>query len=223
MSRRPATVLVVDDEASITDMLYEDLTQEGYDCVTAGTGGEALKQLTVHGADLVLLDLKLPDFYGMEILREIKSTHPEMAVIVITSYGDIDTAVEAIRIVATDFIIKPFELDRINRGVAAALQDGRDPANTATFEEKNHDSAKQPTDWIRYMDDIARGVETKLDSQTDYLMMKAIIERTESTARNLGIPDSHIEDWVSQKRRHIERVNTLDIIIDKLEKRPAAP
>jgi FixJ family two-component response regulator len=216
MSRRPATVLVVDDEVSVTDMLYEDLTQEGYDCITAGTGGEALQKLSAHGADVVLLDLKLPDFYGMEILREIKSTRPEMAVIVITSYGDIETAVEAIRIGATDFIIKPFELDRINRGVADALQTDPAPTSMATSEEKSRDSTERPTDWIRYLDDIARGVETKLDSQTDYLMMKAIIERTESTARNLGIPEPHIEDWVSQKRRHIERVNTLDIIMDKL-------
>jgi FixJ family two-component response regulator len=172
---------------------------------------------------VVLLDLKLPDFYGIEVLRKMKAAYPEMAVIVITSYGDIETAVEAMRIGATDFIIKPFELDRINRSVAAALQTEPASISTATPEEEKNDSAKRPTDWVRYMDDVARGVETKLDSQTDYLMMKTIIDRTESIAQNLGIPVHHIEDWVSQKRSHIERVNTLGIIIDELEKKPAAP
>lgn len=219
MSGRPTTVLVVDDEISVTDILYEDLTEEGYDCITAGTGGDALQQLSAHDADVALLDLKLPDLYGMEVLRKMKSAHPAMAVIVITSYGDIETAVEAMRIGATDFIIKPFELDRINRSVAAALQTDPTSNNNPSAEEKTSDSAEQQTDWIRYLDDIACGVETKLDSQTDCLMIKTVIERTESIARNLGIPEYQVEDWVSQKRRHIERINTLGIIIDKLEKK----
>ena len=223
MSRRQTTVLVVDDEISVTDILYEDLTQEGYDCITAGTGGDALQQISAHKADVVLLDLKLPDFYGIEVLREMKSAHPEMAVIVITSYGDIETAVEAMKIGATDFIIKPFELDRINRSVAAALQTEPASRNNPTAEEKISAAAEQQTDWVRYLDDIARGVETKLDSQTDCLLMKAVIDRTESIARNLGIPEYQVEDWVSQKRRHIERINTLGIIIDKLENKPVAP
>ncbi len=223
MSRRPTTILVVDDEVSVTDMLYEDLTQEGYDCITAGTGGDALQQLSAHNAELVLLDLKLPDFYGMEVLREMKSAHPEMAVIVITSYGDIETAVEAMKTGATDFIIKPFELDRVNRSVAAALQTDSASRSTSAAEGEPSTPAEQQTDWIPYLDDIARGVETKLDSQTDCLMMKTVIDRTESIARNLGIPEYQVEDWVSHKRRHIERINALGIIINKLEKKPVAP
>lgn len=212
MPNRPTTILVVDDEVSVTDMLYEDLTEEGYNCITAGTGGDALQKLSANEADVALLDLKLPDLSGMEILREIKSAHPETAVIIITSYGDIETAVEAMKIGAMDFIIKPFELDRINRSVATALQ-----TETAG---KDDDLEEQQTDWVRYLDDIARGVETKLDSQTDCLMMKTVMERTEAIAQNLGIPEHHIEDWVNQKRRHIERINTLGVIIDKLEKKP---
>lgn len=221
MGHRQATILVVDDEVSVTDMLYEDLTEEGYDCITAGTGGDALQKLSVHEADVALLDLRLPDFYGMEILRKIRSAHPKTAVIVITSYGDIETAVEAMRIGANDFIIKPFELDKINRSVATALQADPGSRSTSTTEETSA-SAEQQADWIRYLDDIARGVETKLDSQTDCLMMKTVIERTRSIAQNLGIPEHHVEDWVDQKRRHIERINTLGVIIDKLEKKLVA-
>jgi len=210
MNRKPTTILVVDDEVSVTDMLFEDLTEEGYNCITAGTGGDALQRLTVNEADVALLDLKLPDSSRMEVLREIKSAHPKTAVIIITAYGDIETAVEAMRIGAADFITKPFELDRVNHSVATALQS----AGTSDG------YAEHQTDWVRYLEDIACGVETKLDSQTGCLMIKTVIERTESIARNLGIPEQHIEDWVNQKRRHIERIYTLDVILDKLEKNP---
>ena len=125
---------------------------------------------------------------------------------------NIETAVEAMKIGAADFITKPFNLDRVNHSVATALQS----ASAGTSD----DYAEQQTDWVRYLEDIACGVETKLDSQTGCLMIKTVIERTESIARNLGIPEPHIEDWVNQKRRHIERIYTLDVILDKLEKNP---
>ncbi len=223
MQHKPTTVLVVDDEASVTDMLYEDLTEEGYDCITASTGGDALQRLAVNEADVALLDLRLPDLYGIEVLQEIKSTHPETAVIIITSYGDIETAVEAMKIGATDFIIKPFALERINRSVAAALHTASASISMSLPAGKSDDAAREETDWMRYLHDIACGVETKLDAQTGYLMTITVIERTVAIARNLGIPENYIEDWVSQRRKHIKRINALDIIIDKLEETPVAP
>ena len=110
-------VLIVDDERSITDLLSEDLAREGYHCVEVLTGEDALEKLSMNKFDIALLDLKLPGISGMDVLREAILTHPETPIIVVTGSGDIQTAVEAMKIGAADYITKPFELEKVNRAI----------------------------------------------------------------------------------------------------------
>lgn len=103
-------ILVVDDELDMLNLLKRSLEPDlGCTVVTAATGEEALNLLSQDGYDLVLADIKMPGMGGLELLQSIGAEYPELTVIMMTAYGDIDIAVEAMKLGAYDFITKPFE------------------------------------------------------------------------------------------------------------------
>jgi DNA-binding NtrC family response regulator len=107
-------ILVVDDEAPIREMIKKGLTQMGgFSVEVAQNGKEAIEKLEKDIFDLVLTDLKMPEMDGLELLKNIKGTRPEVMVILMTAYGSIETAVEAMRIGANDYITKPIDLNEL--------------------------------------------------------------------------------------------------------------
>ena len=100
-------ILVVDDEINIRGALVTLLEKKHYEVQGAGTGEEALEQLEAVRTDLVLTDLKMPGMGGMEFLRQLKQKWPDTEVLVMTAFGSIDTAVEAMRCGAYDYINFP--------------------------------------------------------------------------------------------------------------------
>ena len=115
-------ILVVDDEINIRGALVTLLEKKGYQVRGAGTGEEALEQLETATADLVLTDLKMPGMGGMEFLRRLKQKWPDTEVLVMTAYGSIDTAVEAMRCGAYDYLTKPIDRERFPLAVEKALE-----------------------------------------------------------------------------------------------------
>ncbi len=222
MQSEQAAILVVDDERSVTDLLSDDLAEEGYICATATTGEEALKRLSVDNFNVMLLDLRLPGISGMDVLREAKSNCPETVVIVITAAGDAQTAVEAMKIGAVDYITKPFELERVNSSVEAVLKAKTVWSCGLTPKEERAKATSEETDWMHYLDAIAAGVECRLDSFTGHMMTLTVIERTVTIARSLDIPNGRIEKWADVRRRDIEKVKTLDRLLEKIEPGPVA-
>ncbi|HER43806.1 MAG: sigma-54-dependent Fis family transcriptional regulator [Candidatus Krumholzibacteriota bacterium] len=116
-------ILLVDDEDTIRLFLEKTLREEGYEALTAATGEEALELAWKELPDLVLLDLKLPDMSGIDVLGRIKESVPEIGVIMLTAFGDIETAVSAIKKGAFDFVSKPVNLEQLlltlEKGLAA--------------------------------------------------------------------------------------------------------
>lgn len=116
------SILVVDDEISVRDSLVKVLSKVGYITRTAGSGNEALAILDGHHTDIVLSDLKMPDGDGFELLRSIKKSHPAVEVILLTGYGTVEKAVEAMKEGAYDFITKPFKKAMILTTVERAIE-----------------------------------------------------------------------------------------------------
>lgn len=102
-------ILIVDDEPSNRRTLEVLLSRSGYSVSSASNGREALDTFTTQLPDIILTDLKMPEMDGMTLLQEVKTTHPEIEVIMCTAYGSIDTAVEAMKIGAWNFITKPIK------------------------------------------------------------------------------------------------------------------
>jgi two-component system response regulator AtoC len=106
-------VLVVDDEHLIRWSLEQNLKKQGYDVLTAGSGEDAMRLVREEQPDLVLLDIQLPGISGMEVLEKIKEFDDEIIVIMVTAHGGLETAVNAMRVGAYDYINKPFNLDEV--------------------------------------------------------------------------------------------------------------
>jgi len=115
-------VLLVDDEDTIRLFLEKTLKDEGYEALTAATGEEALELTRSELPDLILLDLKLPDINGIEVLQRVKEEVPEVSVIMLTAFGDIETAVSAIKKGAFDFVSKPVNLEQLLLAVEKGLE-----------------------------------------------------------------------------------------------------
>ena len=114
-------ILVVDDEDIVRTSCSRALSPEGYEVRLAKNGVEGLKMASEERFDLVLTDLKMPDMDGIEVLRIIKEQWPETAVIIVTGYQTVDTAVKAIKLGAYDYIEKPFTPDALISAVAEAM------------------------------------------------------------------------------------------------------
>ncbi len=116
------SILIVDDEKNIRLTLSQALEAPEVEADTAANGEEALAKLKAKEFDLILLDLKMPGMDGMEVLRRVREFRPDIRVIILTAYGTIESAVEAMKLGAVDFIQKPFSPDEI-RGLVSRVID----------------------------------------------------------------------------------------------------
>jgi len=121
-SAQSGRILVVDDEWNIRDVLSNILQAQGYEVDCAEDGEEGIAKIDENDYDIVITDLKMPKVSGMEVLRHLQSTSSSTLGIVATGYGSIESAVEALRTGAYDYITKPFHLDEIKSRIQKARE-----------------------------------------------------------------------------------------------------
>ncbi len=119
---RKAKIMVVDDEHLIRWSLEQNLMKPGYEVLTAGNGEDALKLVREEQPELVLLDIHMPGISGLEVLEKVKEFDDEIIVIMVTAHGGLETAVNAMRMGAYDYINKPFNLDEMGIVIKKALE-----------------------------------------------------------------------------------------------------
>ncbi|HEY5512297.1 MAG TPA: sigma-54 dependent transcriptional regulator [Geomonas sp.] len=118
----PPKILIIDDDSSLRRVLEYNLQQEGYDVVTAADGENGLKLFAEKSPAVVITDLKMPGMGGFQLLSAIKERSPATVVIVLTAFGAIDTAVEAMKLGAFDYLTKPFNREELKLTVRKGLQ-----------------------------------------------------------------------------------------------------
>ena len=119
------SILVIDDEESMRLALSETLSRSGHQVDCVSNGYDALKKVQSSSLKLIITDVRMPKMDGMEVLQEIKKLSPQIPVIMITAYGTIHNAVEAMKKGAVDYILKPFSFEELNAVVERALVNGK--------------------------------------------------------------------------------------------------
>jgi len=225
MVGKNSSILIVDDDPTVSDLLYEELSERGCRCSTVLDGTAALAQLATQDFDVVLLDIRLPGVSGMEVLKIMQTTYPNTTAIMVTAVNNIDVAVEAIKLGASDYIVKPFDLERVHgsiRMASKAKQDScgrRDDKTPLSVEYEENQSRVDK--WIRCIDAIARGVEARLDEHLGY--SATVSRETIHVARQLDIRQKQIKRWVTMRsERNVKRNARIKSALDKLQRSPLA-
>ncbi len=159
----PGKILIVDDEPFNLDLLEQELSDLGYVVVRAASGRQALSEIDKIAPDLVLLDYLMPEMNGIEVLHTLRKSQNDLPVVMITAYGTIDRAVEAIKAGADDFITKPF-----------------DPEHLALVVRKNLERARLRSDVEFYAEEL--GGRHHLVSGTSEAMRQVISEARKAAA-----------------------------------------
>jgi DNA-binding NtrC family response regulator len=118
----PVKILVVDDEVGVRELCQRILKKKGYVVHLVENGAEALEILQKNKYDLAIVDLKMANVDGMEVLKEVKENYPETDVIIITGFGTIRSAVEAIQQGAANYLPKPFDIEELHGMIRDCLQ-----------------------------------------------------------------------------------------------------
>jgi len=127
-------ILLVDDEESILKSLCRNFEQEGYNVTTASSGEEAVEKIQAHHFDIVVTDLSMPGLDGIAVLVESKKHNPDIGAIILTGYGDTSSAIEALRLVADDYVLKPCDSEELLLRIARILKN-KEAFQKVTFYE----------------------------------------------------------------------------------------
>jgi two-component system response regulator RegA len=139
MTRLVPTILVVEDDDAFRKVLVTALDQRGYDVQGVSDGESALRVARKESPEMAVVDLRLPDLSGLDVVRELKAIDPSTSIVVLTGYGSIATALEAVRLGAVHYLTKPTDADRVlaafEMGLAARPRDlPTDPPSLARVE-----------------------------------------------------------------------------------------
>ena len=132
-TQRPR-LLVVDDDRAILTLIGTIALAEGFDVATTVSGEDAMKQLRERPSDLVLVDLRMPGITGLDVLRAIREANARVKVVLMTGFGTIDAAVEAVKLGAMDFLTKPFDLPRLRQLLAGVREEAEQRRAVLTME-----------------------------------------------------------------------------------------
>ncbi len=117
-----SSILLIDDEKVLLEAVSDDLKESGYKVTTAVSGEEGLKSFKMLQHDLAIIDLKMEGMDGLEVSRQIKLINPETPIMILTGYGSMETAIEAIRLDLDDYVIKPVNRDELIEKIRRCLE-----------------------------------------------------------------------------------------------------
>jgi putative nucleotidyltransferase with HDIG domain len=220
------TILIVDDDASVRDVISVLLREEGYGCTCIDSAEAALKHLEKEEVHLVISDMKMPGHDGLWLLDQLRRTYTETAVIMLTGYGDTESAVECLRRGATDYLLKPPRVTDLIRAIERALAKRRIELARRRYQRRLEKRVKEKTAELSialrnvegaYQNTLlalvaaldAREHETSDHSQR-------VVRYTVAVAKNLGIRDQELDDIARGALLHdIGKIGVPDAILLK--------
>ena len=206
------TVLVIDDEEVMREILESLLTQEGYRVKLATSGQEGLEIAGREPVDLAIVDVMLPDRSGIEVLDELKKSDPELVVVMITAFASVETAIEAMKRGALDYVTKPFKNDEVRVVVANGMKQRRLVDENRTLKEALHD--RQRFEFLvgksSRMQEVYSLIQQVAPSKSTVLITGESGTGKELVARA-------IHNYSARKQKHFVPVNSGSLPPDLLE------
>jgi DNA-binding NtrC family response regulator len=179
----------------VCDLLNEVLSEQGYVCQCANSAGEALAKLEDSDFDLALLDIRLPDTSGLDLLATMGERYLATTAVMTTAVDDTNTAVEAMRRGAVDYIVKPFSAEQVTARIARALRD------KVLHDDEAVDAAKASKHLAgsarAQMDRIAEGLDVRIAQRDAH--NRVVVDQTVQFARQLGIPEREVSAWETER------------------------
>ena len=213
-------VLIVDDEEATCDLVCEELTEVGYVCDVASNADDALTKLKTNNFDLALLDIKLPGMSGMDLLKMIAKCYQMIKIVMMTGVYDLDTAVEAMKLGASDYIVKPFTCEKLIVSISAVLKNKKPPCEVyhtiPGIEDMDYGKNARSRS-LGEMNAVAYGV----DAEVDYFDFhsKTVTDRTVELARRLSLPRRAIKEWAATRDQlYSERDRRIKSTLNKFER-----
>ena len=223
VSKKPV-VLIVDDEEAIRALVYEELTEAGYVCVVASNADDALAKLKTNRFDLALLDIKLPGMSGMDLLKMIGECYQMIKIVMMTGVNDLDTAVEAMKLGALDYIVKPFTRDKLIVSIATVLMNKK-PSCAVYYTIPGMVDADHGENAISRSFSEINAIAYGVDARVDYFdsHSKIVTDETVEMACQLDLPRTEIKKWaVLRDQLYSERDRRIKSMLNKLERNKMA-
>lgn len=199
MSENQDAILIVDDEQSIRRLLVRLLSQHGYHCTQADNADTAMLELSNNPFSLVILDIRMPGKSGIDLLPVIKSTYPGIAVIMATATTDVSTAIECMKQGADDYVIKPFNNERIILSVQRALERRLLELEVKEYRQHLEDKVVEQSGRIRaaFINTI-RALVYALEAKDEYTSghSQRVADISAAIARELHLPEDSIDKVV---------------------------
>ncbi len=206
----PNKILIVDDEPFNLDLLEQELADLGYASARAASGQQALEKITAHEPDLILLDFRMPEMSGIDVLREIRRRKNDLPVIMITAYGTIDVAVEAVKAGADDFVTKPFDPEHLAVVIKKALERSQLKQDVAFFAQESGGRHRLVGGHSQAMQAVVGAARKAAASNSTVLLLGESGTGKELFARS-------IHDWGERRLKPFVAINCAGLAKDLLE------
>lgn len=221
-----ASILVVDDEDFIREIICRKLTGSGFACDAAPSAEDALAKISQNGYDCVLSDIHMPGMSGVDLLRRIKLQNPDLAVILVTGAPDIDAALEAMRLGADDHLSKPLNLAALEMTVDRALEKKRLIEENREYQRNLESMVKERTKQLSDANDDLRRLFTgsmkalaqALEAKDEYTQGHSarVAEESVNIARRLSLSDAEIQRiWLAGYLHDIGKIGISEAVLNK--------
>ncbi|MBN2385359.1 sigma-54-dependent Fis family transcriptional regulator [bacterium] len=203
-------LLIIDDEESICFHLQEYFSLSGYKVKVAGDGKTALDLVRMHDFDVALIDLKLPDMSGLDVLRELKRSSPDLGALMITAHGTISTAVQAMQLGAENFILKPVDLVVLENLIQRILENKRTRFEAAFLSERISQLEHIPQR-LRFPSEIQRKIQLLAQNPGTIVLILG------DTGTGKGMLARAIHDQSSRSQARFVEINCASLTKEFLE------
>ncbi|HEX6037203.1 HD-GYP domain-containing protein [Longimicrobium sp.] len=215
----PLRVIVADDDASIRAVLRTLLAEESFTVREAEDGVDALRQFMAGGADLIFSDLQMPGMGGLDLLRRVRAVDDTVGFIILTGAGTVENAVEALRLQADDYLVKPFHVAEVQLAAERAVSYRRLLRENRSYQQHLEERVAEQAGQIEtLLMDALRSLATAIETRDDYTggHVERVARYATATGREMGLTGEELRAlWVGALLHDVGKIGVPDQVLKK--------